>query len=276
MGKTQRMVGLAIFTAIIIVLQLVSTFIKFGPFSITLAMIPIVVGAAVYGAGAGAYLGGVFSVVVLICCVTGADPGGAVVWNANPFLCIVVCMVKGMAAGLAAGLVYRLIAPKSVLGGTVVAAVLSPIVNTGIFYLGLALFFRPVLLSWTGETDVLYNIIVGLLGVNFLVELGVNVVLSPIAVSYTHLIKPWESLRTAMTSRECWKQVTGITGWLKKFPAHSPPSLSGKPSIWARAGAAYALCAPNAPASPAGFPTGLWLPWRLTAWRCLSWRRPAA
>ena len=56
MGKTQRMVGLAIFTAIIIVLQLVSTFIKFGPFSITLAMIPIVVGAAVYGAGAGAYL----------------------------------------------------------------------------------------------------------------------------------------------------------------------------------------------------------------------------
>ena len=81
MGKTQRMVGLAIFTAIIIVLQLVSTFIKFGPFSITLAMIPIVVGAAVYGAGAGAYLGGVFSVVVLICCVTGADPGGAVVWN---------------------------------------------------------------------------------------------------------------------------------------------------------------------------------------------------
>lgn len=98
MGKTQRMVGLAIFTAIIIVLQLVSTFIKFGPFSITLAMIPIVVGAAVYGAGAGAYLGGVFSVVVLICCVTGADPGGAVVWNANPFLCIVVCMAKGIAA----------------------------------------------------------------------------------------------------------------------------------------------------------------------------------
>ena len=170
MGKTQRMVGLAIFTAIIIVLQLVSTFIKFGPFSITLAMIPIVVGAAVYGVGAGAYLGGVFSVVVLICCVTGADPGG-------------------MAAGLAAGLVYRLIAPKSVLGGTVAAAVLSPIVNTGIFYLGLALFFRPVLLSWTGETDVLYNIIVGLLGVNFLVELGVNVVLSPIVVRILKAVK---------------------------------------------------------------------------------------
>ena len=53
--KTQRMVGLAIFTAVIIVLQLVATFVKVGPISITLTLVPIVVGAAVYGKGAGAY-----------------------------------------------------------------------------------------------------------------------------------------------------------------------------------------------------------------------------
>lgn len=187
--KTQKMVGLAIFTAVIIVLQLVATFVKVGPISITLTLVPIVVGAAVYGKGAGAYLGGVFSVVVLICCITGADAGGAMIWNANPFLCIVVCMVKGMAAGFVAGLVYRLIAPKSVIGGTVVAAVLSPIVNTGIFCLGLILFFRPILISWAGGTDVLYYIIFGLLGVNFLVELGVNIVLSPIVVRILKAVK---------------------------------------------------------------------------------------
>lgn len=187
--KTQRMVGLAIFTAVIIVLQLVATFVKVGPISITLTLVPIVVGAAVYGKGAGAYLGGVFSVVVLICCITGADAGGAMIWNANPFLCIVVCMVKGVAAGFVAGLVYRLIAPKSVIGGTVVAAVLSPIVNTGIFCLGLVLFFRPILISWAGGTDVLYYIIFGLLGVNFLVELGVNIVLSPIVVRILKAVK---------------------------------------------------------------------------------------
>ena len=106
-------------------MQLVATFVKVGPISITLTLVPIVVGAAVYGKGAGAYLGGVFSVVVLICCITGADAGGAMIWNANPFLCILVCMVKGVAAGFVAGLVYRLIAPKSAIGGTVVAAVLS-------------------------------------------------------------------------------------------------------------------------------------------------------
>ena len=152
-------------------------------------MIPHCSGRRRGGAGAGAYLGGVFGVVVIICCITGADPGGAIVWNANPFLCILVCMVKGCAASFAAGLMYRLIAPKSVIGGTITAAVLSPIVNTGIFYLGMSLFFRPVLLSWTGETDVLYNIVVGLLGINFLVELGVNVVLSPIVVRILKAIK---------------------------------------------------------------------------------------
>ena len=183
------MVGLAIFTAVIIVLQLVATFVKVGPISITLTLVPIVVGAAVYGKGAGAYLGGVFSVVVLICCITGADAGGAMIWNANPFLCILVCMVKGVAAGFVAGLVYRLIAPKSAIGGTVVAAVLSPIVNTGIFCLGLVLFFRPILISWAGGTDVLYYIIFSLLGINFLVELGVNIVLSPIVVRILKAVK---------------------------------------------------------------------------------------
>ena len=187
--KTQRMVGLAIFTAVIIVLQLVATFVKVGPISITLTLVPIVVGAAVYGKGAGAYLGGVFSVVVLICCITGADAGGAMIWNANPFLCILVCMVKGVAAGFVAGLVYRLIAPKSVIGGPAVAAVLSPIVNTGIFCLGLILFVRPVLISWAGGTDVLYYIIFSLLGINFLVELGVNIVLSPIVVRILKAVK---------------------------------------------------------------------------------------
>ena len=119
--KIQKMVGLAIFTAVIVVLQLVATFVKVGPISITLTLIPIVVGAAVYGKGAGAYLGGVFSVVVIICCITGADAGGAMIWNANPFLCVVVCMLKGMAAGFVAGLLYRLISQKSVIGGAVVS-----------------------------------------------------------------------------------------------------------------------------------------------------------
>ena len=72
-AKTQRLTGLALMTGIIIVLQIVASFIKFGPFTITLALAPIIIGAALYGAGAGAYLGGVFGVVVFIACVAGWD-----------------------------------------------------------------------------------------------------------------------------------------------------------------------------------------------------------
>ena len=69
--KTRRLTGLALMTAIIVVLQVVASFVKFGPFSITLALAPIIIGAALYGAGAGAWLGAVFGVVVLIACIAG-------------------------------------------------------------------------------------------------------------------------------------------------------------------------------------------------------------
>ena len=177
-----RLTGLGILTAIIIVLQIFTTFIHFGPFSITLALIPIVVGAAMYGKGAGAYLGAVFSVVVVIMCITGGDPGGFMVWSANPFMCVVMCMLKGTAAGFLAGLMYQLIAPKNQLLGVIIAALISPIANTGIFIIGMLLFFRETLASWAGGSDLLTYIIMGLTGVNFLIELGVNMVLSPIVV----------------------------------------------------------------------------------------------
>ncbi|MBQ9246963.1 MAG: ECF transporter S component [Ruminococcus sp.] len=177
-----KLTGLGILTAIIIVLQIFTTFIHFGPFSITLALIPIVVGAAMYGKGAGAYLGAVFSVVVVIMCITGGDPGGFMVWSANPFMCVVMCMLKGTVAGFLAGLMYQLIAPKNQLLGVIIAALISPIANTGIFIIGMLLFFRETLASWAGGSDLLTYIIMGLTGVNFLIELGVNMVLSPIVV----------------------------------------------------------------------------------------------
>ena len=63
---TKTLVGLGLLTAIVVVLQLVGSFIKFGTFSISLVLMPIVVGAALYGVGAGAWLGFVFGVVVLL------------------------------------------------------------------------------------------------------------------------------------------------------------------------------------------------------------------
>lgn len=182
--KTRRLTGLALLTAIIVVLQIVASFIKFGPFSITLALAPIIIGAALYGPKAGAYLGGVFGVVVLIACILGWDQGGSVLWNANPFLTAVVCLAKGILAGLCAGAIYQAISkgPLAPIVGAIAAGIVSPVVNTGLFCLCLTLLFHDILVAWAGGTDIVYYIIFGLTGINFLLELVINLVLSTVIV----------------------------------------------------------------------------------------------
>lgn len=179
-NSTFKLAGLGILTAIVVVLQVLTTYIHFGPFSITLALIPIVIGASMYGVGAGAYLGAVFSAVVVAMCAFGGDVGGAMVWNANPILCALMCMLKGTLAGFVAGLLFKLISKKNETVAVIVAAFASPIVNTGVFIIGMLLFFKDILAQWSGGSDLLTYIILGLTGVNFLVELGVNMILSPV------------------------------------------------------------------------------------------------
>lgn len=178
-GSTREMAGLAIFTAIIVVLQVLCTFIRFGPFSITLALAPIIIGTAMYGKGAGAYLGGVFGAVVLITGLLGWDGGTVMLlMGMNPVACILICLLKGIAAGLAAGLCYELIAKKNERVGVLVSGIVCPIVNTGLFIVGMLVFYFDTISGWAGGQNLLLYIIVGLTGVNFLVELAVNILLS--------------------------------------------------------------------------------------------------
>lgn len=185
--KTRRLTGLALLTAIVAVLQVVASFIKFGPFTITLALAPILIGAALYGPKAGAYLGGVFGLVVLIACILGWDPGGSTLWNANPFLTACICLVKGIAAGAAAGAVYRAVVGGSrahgrMMTGSIVAGVVSPLVNTGLFVLALTLLFHDILVTWAAGSELIYYIVFGLTGINFVLELVLNLVLSTVIV----------------------------------------------------------------------------------------------
>ena len=178
-GGTRKMTGLAIFTAIIVVLQVLCTFVRFGPFSITLALAPIIIGTAMYGKGAGAYLGGVFGAVVLVTGLLGWDGGTVMLLiGINPLGCVLVCLLKGVAAGFFAGLCYELIAKKNDKLGVLISGVVCPVVNTGLFIVGMLVFFFDTLSGWAGGQNLLLYIIVGLTGVNFLVELAVNIVLS--------------------------------------------------------------------------------------------------
>ena len=182
--QTRTLTGLALFTAIVIVLQLLGSVIRFGPFSISLVLIPIVVGAALYGPWAGAWLGFVFGLVVLL----SGDAGAFMV--VNPLGTIVTVLLKGSAAGCAAGAVYRLLEKKSPWAGAFAAAFTAPIVNTGLFLLGCLLFFLPTVTEWgtaAGFPHVGSYMIFGLVGGNFLFELLVNLILSPVIMRLIRL-----------------------------------------------------------------------------------------
>jgi uncharacterized membrane protein len=180
--KTRRLVGLAIFSALVVILQLLAGSIKIGVFSFSLVLIPIVVGAAVYGPSAGAILGGVFGLVVCINIISGADAGSYILWSAKPVWTILLAMSKGILAGYLAGLTYLAVAKKNITFGVMAAAIVCPIVNTGVFCIGMITVFRETLISWAGGTSLVYFLIVGLIGINFLIEMAVNVVLSPAIV----------------------------------------------------------------------------------------------
>jgi len=187
--KINKMVGMAILLAVVVALQIVATFVKFGPFVITLALTPIIVGAAMHGAKAGAILGGAFGIVVLAACIGGADPGGHILWVANPAMTAALCIIKGAAAGFAAGLIYSLISKMNRYIGVICAAAICPVVNTGIFILAMSLFYRENLIEWAAGSNLIYFALIGLTGVNFLVEVGSNLVLSPAVVRIINVLK---------------------------------------------------------------------------------------
>lgn len=189
-GKLQRMTGIALLMALIVVLQLLSGMIPpVGGFTISLVLIPIVLGAALYGPAAGALLGAAFGVIVVIGCVTGTDVGGAMVFQANPVLCILVVMGKGILAGLASGFVYKALKGKNAYVAMLLAAIVCPVVNTGTFILCMAAFFMDVLAAWAGGGSVLGYVLSGLVLCNFVPELFVNVVFSPAGQRIVHALE---------------------------------------------------------------------------------------
>ncbi len=179
MKNVKKMTGVALLMALVVVLQLLGGMIPpVGGFTISLVLIPIVMGAALYGPQTGALLGAAFGVVVVIGCISGTDFGGAMVFQANPILCVLVVMGKGILAGFLSGVVYAALKQKNSTLAMVLAAAVCPVVNTGTFVLCMAVFFMDVLSVWAGGSNVLGYILSGLMLCNFVPELVINLIFS--------------------------------------------------------------------------------------------------
>ena len=134
--QIEQLVLVSLLTAIVAVLSYFGGFVKIGGLaSVSLTLIPVVLGAALCGPLVGAWLGGVSGVIFFLT----AD---AVFWFGLSIPgTVITVMIKGILAGLAAGVVYKLIEKFNRYLALIVSAVVCPVVNTGIFLLGCLVFF---------------------------------------------------------------------------------------------------------------------------------------
>ena len=124
-------------------------------------------------------MGFVFSAVVVLTGILGWDGGFIMLlMGISPFGLLVTCLGKGTAAGWLSGVCYKAIAKKNELAAVICAGIVCPIVNTGLFVVGMMVFFADTLTAMAGGQNLVTYIVFGLAGVNFLIELVVNMVLS--------------------------------------------------------------------------------------------------
>ena len=174
--QTKKLALLALLTAIVAVLAYFGGFIKIGGLaSISLTLIPVVIGSALLGPYAGAWLGGISGAVFFLT----AD---AVFWLGLSIPgTIITVMVKGILSGLCAGFAYRLLEKVNRYLAVLVSAVVCPVVNTGIFLLGCLVFFMDAVkgMATTEGISIGAYLILFFVGLNFVFELLANIILSP-------------------------------------------------------------------------------------------------
>ena len=195
-----RMVQLAILTAIVLVLQTAGIVIKIPVLGtpVSLVLIPIALGAMILGPAAGAWLGFVFGAqVYIVCGVMGADPFTAFLFTHNPIITAGICLVKSTLAGFLAGYVYRLLKGKNELLAVFLAAAVTPVVNTGVFVLGCLIILKTITAFATENNlgPALEFIFVGCAGINFALELAINLIFAPALQRIIHIVSKQFSRR---------------------------------------------------------------------------------
>ena len=174
--STEKMVLLALFTALVAVLSYFGGFIKIGGLaSISLTLIPVVLGSALLGPLAGAWLGAVSGAIFF------ATADAAFWLGLSIPGTIITVMVKGVLSGYLAGLAYKLTERFNRYVAVVVSAIVCPVVNTGVFLLGCLVFFMDAVSSGAVAEGMSVGgyLIVFFVGLNFVFELLLNIIVSP-------------------------------------------------------------------------------------------------
>lgn len=182
----RRMSGISLLLALAVALGFLANYVTFGPFSITLSLIPMVMCSIIYGPIAGMILGICVGAVTIVAPATLSMIGALQAVSSLPewlvaFETVIVCLVKMGLAGLVPGLIFKGLKKINFNLAVILASVSAPIVNTGMFAFFMSTMMRADLNAAynTAGANFAYFLFIGMIGVNFLVEFAVNAILSP-------------------------------------------------------------------------------------------------
>lgn len=168
----RKITATAMLTALTVIFQFIGNQIVIGPVSINLSLLPIAIGAILYGPLVGLFLGMVNGALVLL------GPGMSLFYDINIPLTVLICLLKTGLAGLFSGLVFKLFKKKAPVPGMIVASLIVPVINTGIYVIGCYTVFRS-------QIGILISIF---LLYNFLFEFGAAIILSPALVQVIKVV----------------------------------------------------------------------------------------
>lgn len=169
----RNMPYIAILMAVEIVLQFIGNAIALGPISINLSLVPIALGAIMFGPWVGLLLGIINSLFVLMA------PSTALFYNVSVLGTVLTVLIKSSAAGFFGGLIYLMLNKRNNLIATIVTSISLPLINTGLFVVGCLLFFKPLLESLTPNGGNIYEFLfIAMIGWNFIFELSTSLVLT--------------------------------------------------------------------------------------------------
>lgn len=184
--QTLKMVQIALMAAIVVVIQLFFASVKIGPVTISFSLVPLVLSGVIIGPVGGLIVGAISGIVTFIQVLTSADPFYVFLMANNPVATAAICILKTTIAGWLSGLVYhamKKITHKPAVS-TILPAIICPTVNTGLFCLGMLVFFTNAFQADANyaavSENIIYFVFIGLAGINFIFEVISTVVITPI------------------------------------------------------------------------------------------------
>ena len=175
---------LGVLIALAVVLQIFASGISIFGITMNFSLIPIALAGIMMGWIGGGIIGLVCGLVVFItAAVMGQEPATSFLFQVNPAILSLTCIGKTTVAGIVCGLLYKLISKKNEFIAVCVSAIVIPIINTGIYMLGMVL-MKGAVAQFLGLTQssagVVFTAVFGLIWINFLIEMAINVVFVPI------------------------------------------------------------------------------------------------